>query len=838
MTTAPKPRTFHSDLAHLPPALLPLTKLKRWVIWKWEKSKTDRWTKVPYHTRSHDQHAKSNDAGSWGTYEEAVIAFTSGHCDGIGFMLKNSELGAIDLDHIRDSATGRVLRWAEELFAEAANAGCYVEWTVSGTGARIIGIARGSELHKKITVNRKNGCAVEFYRHCDRYITISGLQISGDYPGLPVTEQLPDYDALFDALYARFCDDHRRPPATACEFAGGLHIAIEKIEKTEPGSAKFDFNNAGPQEAAVDYQGLIENGAPEGQRSEEFQRAVWHLASQGKSAEEIADELKKHPNGIGAKYAGRLLAEVQRSHGKWQERQRTSTTGGATGGATGVATVGTPWPQIYIINGEIPRVVAEAEAALLGYGGEIYQRGGLMVRPALTKFTASDNREAQGWHLVPVTRPYLVDVLTCAARFWRWDGRSKAWKPVDAPDKVAETYLARRGRWKLPVLTGIIHTPFLRADGSICETPGFDLASGLLLKPEGEHYPPIPVLPSKADAKAALDELIQLIKSFPFVQDKDRSVALSAILTTLDRRSMPTAPLHAFTSPTAGTGKSLLVDVPAMLATGRPMPVISQGHNEEELEKRLGAALLAGDTAISLDNCDREVGGTFLCQVLTQQHLNIRILGLSRNVETPINATIYATGNNLVIAGDATRRALLSAMDAGCERPETRVFADNVIDVARRRRGELVTAALTVLRAWHVSGEKIGLSPFGSFETWSHRIREPLVWLDQIDPCETLSDVRKSDPLRDALIAVLMQWESYLSVNVPYTVQEVIDGALGVPTFYMALMGVAPSRNGQLVNNISLGRWLRRVEGRIANGLALVQDGNSGGYPRWKLQRR
>jgi hypothetical protein len=591
----------------------------------------------------------------------------------------------------------------------------------------------------------------------------------------------------------------------------------------------FDFNTAGPQEA-VDYQDLIENGAPEGERSEEFQRTVWHLASQGRSAEEIARELEQHPGGIGAKYAGRLLAEVQRSYGKWQRQRQTM---------TGVSrTAGTPWPQIRIVNGEIPRVVAEAEVALLGYGGEIYQRGGLMVRPALTKFAASDNREAQGWHLVPVTRPYLVDVLTCAARFWKYNGRSKPWVPVDAPDKVAETYLARRGRWKLPVLTGVIHTPFLRADGSICEAADYDLASGLLLKPEGEHYPPIPTLPSKADAKAALAKLIELIKDFPFVQDKDRSVALSAILTTLDRRSMPTAPLHAFSSPSAGTGKSLLVDVCAMLATGRPMPVISQGHNEEELEKRLGAALLAGDTAISLDNCDHEVSSAFLCQVLTQRHVNIRILGLSRNAETPANATIFATGNNLVIAGDATRRALLSAMDAGCERPETRMFADNVIEVARRRRGELVTAALTVLRAWHVSGEKIGLSPFGSFETWSHRIREPLAWLGQVDPCETLSDVRKSDPLRDALIAVLMQWELCLGVINTYTVQEVIDSALGVPTFYTALMGVAPSRNAQSVNNISLGRWLRRVEGRIANGLVLVQDGNRSGYPLWKLQRR
>jgi hypothetical protein len=117
---------------------------------------------------------------------------------------------------------------------------------------------------------------------------------------------------------------------------------------------------------------------------------------------------------------------------------------------------------------------------------------------------------------------------------------------------------------------------------------------------------------------------------------------------------MATAPLHAFTAPSAGTGKSLLVDIASVLATGRLMPVISQGRTEEELEKRLGAALLAGDPAISLDNCEHVLQSAFLCQALSQQILNIRLLGLSRVVETPVSATILATGNNLTIGGDLT----------------------------------------------------------------------------------------------------------------------------------------------------------------------------------------
>lgn len=324
----------------------------------------------------------------------------------------------------------------------------------------------------------------------------------------------------------------------------------------------------------------------------------------------------------------------------------------------------------------------------------------------------------------------------------RNDARTKAWKPIDAPDKVANLLLSRRGLWKLPVLNGIVQAPFLRLDGSLCETPGYDAASKLLFKTD-DVFPPIPQHPGREDALKALELLEALIETFPFVSSADRSVALAAILTNLDRRSMATAPLFAFNSPVAGTGKSKLVDLCAILATGQPMSVISQGYSEEEFVKCLSAALLAGDLGISIDNCERELKSDFLCQVLTQPKMSIRILGLSTNVETPMNSVLFATGNNLTFSGDVIRRSLMCTMDAGVERPELRDFKTDVVGEAQDRRGELVVAALTVLRAWHVANERLNLPAFGGFEEWSYRIREPLIWLGWTDPCETLAEVRR-----------------------------------------------------------------------------------------------
>jgi hypothetical protein len=792
-----KPKTFNGDLQHLPAALLPLTKQERFVIWRWEwrarKDGSGKWTKPPYQARHPSALAKSNDPATWGSYQDAIAAVVAGSADGIGYALQGASVGAVDLDHVRDPNTGGLIGWAEALSAEAN--GAYRETTVSGSGLRLIGIARGSEIHRKFTFDRATSAGVELYRNCARYITISGLQLS-ECGGLPAI------DDLLDTLFARYSGTAQ--------------------------ANSYDFNDAGQQQSSIDYDNLIQNGAPEGQRSELFQAVIWHLAAKGWTAEEITDELARHPNGIGAKYAKRLHTEVTRSFDKWRSRQHTGTIGNRASN----------WPQIYVKNGELPRVVNEAEDALLLLGNEIYQRGGLIVRPVLTKLKAANDRDMQGWRLIPVTQPYLVETLTCAARFLKHDVRSKAWAAINAPDRVAQTYLARQGAWKLPILSGIVPTPFLRDDGSLCERPGYDPVSGLLLKLDGQSFPPVPPRPSRDDALAALKTLEQLIATFPFVSGVDRAVVLSGILTALDRHAMTTAPLHALTAPIAGSGKSLLVDLVAMIATGRLMPVISQGRTEEELEKRLGAALLAGDVAISLDNCEHILQSALLCQAITQQRLNIRLLGLSRNVETPVNATIFATGNNLVIAGDLTRRTLLCSLDAGCERPELRTFNANVIEIARAERGQLVAAALTVLRAWQIAREreKLSLPPFGSFEDWSRRIREPLVWLGQADPCQSVTTVRDNDPERTALTGVLVQWKGAIGVNNQRTMRQVVNTALVNSDFHSALVAVAGNQSGILINSERLGRWLHKVEGKIVNHLRLIRDGRKDGYWLWKLQ--
>ena len=124
--------------------------------------------------------------------------------------------------------------------------------------------------------------------------------------------------------------------------------------------------------------------------------------------------------------------------------------------------------------------------------------------------------------------------------------------------------------------------------------PGYDPHSELYLLPSLQ-LPPIPERPTKEQARAALDMLIDLLSEFPSATDGSTARSRSSgLLTALVRGSLPTAPVILVRADTPGTGKSYLVDLFAMISTGRLCPVITASKSAEETEKRLGAVLLGG----------------------------------------------------------------------------------------------------------------------------------------------------------------------------------------------------------------------------------------------------
>jgi hypothetical protein len=62
------------------------------------------WTRPPFQAARLDKKAKSNDPSTWGTYEEAHAAVKAGKADGIGFMLKDSEIAAVEMIRLLGSS--------------------------------------------------------------------------------------------------------------------------------------------------------------------------------------------------------------------------------------------------------------------------------------------------------------------------------------------------------------------------------------------------------------------------------------------------------------------------------------------------------------------------------------------------------------------------------------------------------------------------------------------------------------------------------------------------------------------------------------------------------------
>jgi hypothetical protein len=76
----------------------------------------------------------------------------------------------------------------------------------------------------------------------------------------------------------------------------------------------------------------------------------------------------------------------------------------------------------------------------------------------------------------------------------------------------------------------------------------------------------------------------------------------------------------------------------------------------------------------------------------------------SGTATVPTACTWFATGNNLTVKGDLITRIVPVVLDPACERPEERQFDRDLHTWVLRHRGRLVTARLTVLRAYHVAG--------------------------------------------------------------------------------------------------------------------------------------
>ncbi|MCJ7445720.1 MAG: bifunctional DNA primase/polymerase [Methanotrichaceae archaeon] len=278
----------------------------------------------------------------------------------------------------------------------------------------------------------------------------------------------------------------------------------------------------------------------------------------------------------------------------------------------------------------------------------------------------------------------------------------------------------------IPFINGIVRAPVVRADGTVLIESGYDKQTGLYYHLDlSLVVSQIPDNVTQEDAEKAANFFItEVLSDFPFVDDASKANTIAAFLTPLVRPMIKgCVPMGLFDKPQPGTGASLLLELVCIVGTGLRMAAQSPHDNEEEWRKQITSIMRRGDQLTCLDNIASDLKSDTLSRVITSTVWKDRTLGKTETPEYPQRTVFYATGNNLLLRGDLPRRSYLIQVDAKMARPWERKLQSfrhsNIIKWVADNRGYILTALLTMVRAWVIAGRPKGSDiTVGGFDEW------------------------------------------------------------------------------------------------------------------------
>ena len=440
----------------------------------------------------------------------------------------------------------------------------------------------------------------------------------------------------------------------------------------------------------------------------------------------------------------------------------------------------------------------------------------------------------EGLALVDQGRLHVLDEHTLAnhlgqgVQFWKMDKADNPYD-IDPPKDMLRQTLGLKDRRSLKPLNAVVTAPLVLPDGTVLDQSGYHAPSRLFFDPMGQEVQSVPSHPTLAEAQTALATLWEPFQSFPFVDAFAKGAMLAALLTAVERPVLPTAPALAFDAPVQGSGKTLLARCVAYLATGREPDTFphTKGRDDEEVRKRLFAALVMGTTTLLWDNVTGSFDSAAMAGFLTAPVMADRVLGKSQALRLPNRALLIFTGNNLCFEGDMPRRVIKCRIAPRSATPFAREFVMDPLDHVRIHRLDMVTAACTLIRAYQTSGADRAQGRMASFEEWDDIVRQTVVWVGTTmavgefgDPMELVREVQAADPVVDAL-GDLLQGLSDRFGSTWFTSKDVQAEAEN--GFWVNLKEALNDLAGRDVssNARSIGKVLSAHKGQIAHGLHL-----------------
>jgi len=795
----------------------------QWVAWK-SVERDGKQTKVPVNPHSGEL-AKANDRSTWGTFEQALHACRtrSGLC-GIGFVFSADDpYCGIDLDDCIDPNTGAIKSWAAEFIEQL---GSYSEISPSGTGVKVF--VKANKPGRRCRKRYADG-EVEIYDN-DRFFTVTGQRLETTPSEVELRQE--QLDSVYQTVFGD--DDRtngqavRAAPSSPLPSANGhAHLSdneiIELASQQRRSGSKFaalwagdwnsHFNSASEADSSVVFT-LVYYSKDATQidrlfRSSGLMRPKWdeQHGEQTYGESTIAKALGK----VTKQYEPRSKLNGRPKH----LRPRASPPGNSE------------LPSILLGDTQLSDLTSQALAAveLANTPPSVFVRGGTLAR-----VLRDENGQPK---IESFDRTRVRCRLSEVANFFTLRKGEAGYEPVGAnpPLALAENVLAL-GRWDLPPLAGIARAPILRSDGTICADSGYDTLSRLMYCPDPElKLTPIPDHPDSNEVQACVDILLDVISDFPFADQPSRANALAILFSILMRPVIAGhVPLAIIDAPVQGTGKTLLVTTLASVAVGSvASESIPSQQNDDEWRKKITSILLSAAPFVLLDNIpdNTTIDSPSLAATLTSSEWSDRLLGRNDTIRLPARAVWAATGNNLRVTGDMPRRSYSIRLDANAERPweRTGFHIQGLQQHVLAHRGDLLSAALTIVRAWYTNGRPQANVPMlGSFEEWASIVGSVLAFagiegfLGNLEQTQVVQD----DDTRQWTAFFEAWWAAFgtKGVSVEELSQQILSHGAIEDAAIPDVLTVNRDR-GEGALRRSLGRHLSRLNGRIYSGRKL-----------------
>lgn len=417
----------------------------------------------------------------------------------------------------------------------------------------------------------------------------------------------------------------------------------------------------------------------------------------------------------------------------------------------------------------------------------------------------------------------------------------ESFSPGSIDARMLDMILARPDEFSR--LDKLSQVPFVRPDGTICATEGYDAATHTFLELDPAlRGIDIPEVPTKEEVSRARHMIMEeLLGDFPLHTDSDKANALATLLTPFVRDLVPVSPLAVIDAKEAGSGKNLLADIISVLFTGRSIQTLPYTVDDAEQRKVITSAFRDGHSVLLFDEAHQIEGANF-ARALTSHSYQDRILGSSVIAEFPNNRTWISLGNQVQIKGDMARRVYRVRLEYDGSRPESRPAESfrhpDLRQWATDNRAQLVRACLILIRAWYALDRPVAKLPFrmGSFEKWQE-ILAGILWVAGVEGF--LANVpqwrSESDFDRQHTIGHL-EWLARQFDQTPFTAAQATDGMKFDRSAEPPPGMDDPSGAGYARR---LGQWYSRQKDRDLDGIKLVRLESAGhnNVVKWRILR-